>query len=585
MLIIRVIKKFKTILSRHQKFRVIELAILMVFAGFLEMLSVSLVMPFMKFVLEPDEIMKQSYVIFLCDVLGIHSSRTFLVLISVFIAILYIFKNVFLLLQMLVQNRFVFNNRFYTQRGLLHYYLMRPYEFFLDVKSGDVLQVINRDTETVFYLLSNLLFLFSESVVSGALIMAVFFMSPGITAAVAMLMAAVVCVLQVFVRPLLKRIGNENRKANAGAQQWLIQAINGIKDIKVKQSEKYFEKKYNDYGTVAVRTTYISNTLGLVPRFMIESVSMASFFFVIAFMIGYGKSIDNLIPILSAVAMAAVRLLPAINRISNSLVAIAFSEPALDKICDILSNNIDSQDIPCCESDKADPQTKRINCFHNNIEMIHVNYRYPTGKNNVLEDFCISIKRGQSIGIIGASGAGKTTVVDVMLGLLVPDSGTVCVDGVNIQDDLPGWLNRIGYISQSIFMLDGTVRDNIVFGTVDYPVDDERVWKALREASLDQFVLSLPNGLDTEIGERGLRLSGGQRQRIGIARALYADPEVLLFDEATSALDNETEKVIMESINCLAGTKTMIIIAHRLSTIEKCDVIYRVKNGVAVKEK
>ena len=221
----------------------------------------------------------------------------------------------------------------------------------------------------------------------------------------------------------------------------------------------------------------------------------------------------------------------------------------------------------------------------NLIELKNIKYKYPNSDNYVLDGAEMTIPVGKSVGIVGSSGAGKTTIVDVMLGLLNIESGDVLADGVNTRDNYQGWLKNIGYIPQTIFMIDSTIRKNVAFGIKDEDIDDAKVWQALKEASLDEYVRSLPEGLDTQIGERGIRLSGGQRQRIGIARALFEDPEVLVLDEATSALDGETEKAIMDSINSLHGRKTLIIIAHRLQTIEKCDMVYRIEDGKASRER
>jgi ABC-type multidrug transport system fused ATPase/permease subunit len=221
----------------------------------------------------------------------------------------------------------------------------------------------------------------------------------------------------------------------------------------------------------------------------------------------------------------------------------------------------------------------------NVIELKDIKYRYPNAESYVLNGADMTIPVGKSVGIVGSSGAGKTTIVDVMLGLLNIEGGSVLADGVNVRDNYQGWLKNIGYIPQTIFMIDSTIRKNVAFGIKDEDIDDAKVWQALKEASLDEYVRSLPEGLDTQIGERGIRLSGGQRQRIGIARALFEDPEVLVLDEATSALDGETEKAIMDSINSLHGRKTLIIIAHRLQTIEKCDMVYRIEDGKASRER
>ena len=332
-------------------------------------------------------------------------------------------------------------------------------------------------------------------------------------------------------------------------------------------------------------------------------------------MIYKGADLNTVVPMLSAVAMAAVRLLPSVNRISGALASISYTEPMLDKLIENLKAISGSEEISLAAGDlkaKTEARTEEaegsaISDGNANrpadtgaggtaetgadsvgtafprlsraITVEDVVYHYPKSDKNVLEHANLTITPGESVGIVGQSGAGKTTLVDIILGLLRPASGRVAIDGVDIRTDNQAWLAQIGYIPQMIFMLDGTIRDNVAFGEDAEDIDDADVWAALREASMEDFVKSLPDGLDTQLGERGVRISGGQRQRIGIARALYTNPSVLIFDEATSALDNETEAAIMDSINHLHGTKTMIIIAHRLTTIEGCDHVYRVEGG------
>ena len=317
---------------------------------------------------------------------------------------------------------------------------------------------------------------------------------------------------------------------------------------------------------------------------MIEAVSMASFFGVIALMIYNGVKLESLVPMLSAVAMAAVRLLPSVNRISLNLANIAYFEPSLNKMSEKLQEIQNNGDVDFNKNISPEPLglVKKLDTY---IKMQDLDYQYPNTENKVLDAAEIQIKNGSSIGIIGSSGAGKTTAVDVLLGLLIPNKGGVYIDGVSIRDDIGGWLNQIGYIPQNIFMLDGSIRENVAFEAEEDNIDDERIWEVLREAALDDFVRTLPDEINTEIGERGVRLSGGQRQRIEIARALYSNPSILFFDEATSALDNDTEAAIMQSIHELHGKKTLIIIAHRLTTLEKCDYIYRVNNGKIIMEK
>ena len=290
-----------------------------------------------------------------------------------------------------------------------------------------------------------------------------------------------------------------------------------------------------------------------------------------------------MLPQLSAFAMAAVRLMPSVNRMSASLNSMSYQEPALDKMLEHLAvaEKWKSQQKA---SDVASSRMAGKITLDQSAELSDITYSYPNTATPVLLHANMEIPVGKSIGVVGASGSGKTTAVDILLGLLELQNGSVLSDGANIQADYKGWLGHIGYIPQMIYMLDDTIRANVAFGVPEKAIDEDQVWRALEEAQLKDFVQSLPNGLDTTIGERGVRLSGGQRQRIGIARALYPDPELLIFDEATSALDNETEAAIMESINALHGRKTMVIIAHRLTTIKECDMVYRVEDGKIIRE-
>lgn len=583
MAIFRVLGKFRFILSRHQKIRIIELCVLMIIAGFMEMLSVSLILPFVEAIVNPDKIMHNKYVLLLCRMFGIESHRTFLVFLALVMAAIYIIKNIFLLFQMTIQNRFVYNNMFATQQALLKSYLLRPYEYFLGVKSGEILRIIGSDTSRAFSILTQILSLLSETVVSAVLLFTIFLTAPGITIAMGAILLVMIWFIQTLLRPLLKTAGKIHQTTYANMNQWLLQSIQGIKEVKLMKREQYFQDNFQKEGRAYVKAVYQSLTYGMVPRFMIEAVAMCIFFVTVAIMIYKGAALEDIIPIVSAIAMAAIRLLPSVNRISGNISNITFGEPAVDKMLEHLLSLKEYEARHMLE--ETDTKPGYIKNLQKSIDLSDIVYGYSSGTANVLNHATLHIDKGMSAGIVGASGAGKTTAVDILLGLLKPQNGKVLVDGTDIQMDMDGWLSNIGYIPQSIFMLDGSIRENVAFGVNADTVEDSIVWDALQEAAIADFIRSLPEGLDTQIGERGMRLSGGQKQRIGIARALYTNPSVLVFDEATSALDNETEAAIMDSINHLRGTKTLIIIAHRLSTIEGCDVVYRVENGQIERER
>ncbi|RKJ43705.1 ATP-binding cassette domain-containing protein [bacterium 1XD8-76] len=584
MSIFRVIKKFKLILSTDQKSKIIVISVLMILGGLLETISVSLVVPFMNSIMEPSEMMEKWYVLRLCDFLKLQNERTFLVCFGIFLAVIYILKNIYLIIETSIQYQFVYRNMIKMSQRLLANYISRPYEFFLNVNSGEILRIINTDTPYTFTLLSTLLSLFTELVVSVMLIAAVFIFAPEITMILAFILILLVIVFNFWFKPILRESGVIHQEAGTGMNKWLLQSIQGIKELKVMNKESFFLKNYNNYGEKYVVAAKRHNVLALTPKFVIEAICMGSMFIIVSLIIYFGADIELIMPMLTAVVMAALRLLPSVSRISTALSGIAFNEPFLDKLIENLQDIDDSRPDSLLER-KGVRQTQNHFEMKDSIIFDNISFRYPNTEENVLNKAYLKINKGEAIGIVGASGSGKTTSVDIMLGLLYPQEGNILKDGEDISNDIDGWHAQIGYIPQMIFMMDDSIRENVAFGIPSENIDDEKVWKALKEASLDSFVRSLPEGLETQIGERGVRLSGGQRQRIGIARALYSNPQILIFDEATSALDNETEATIMESIRKLQGSRTMIIIAHRLSTIETCDSVYRVENGKMIKEK
>lgn len=586
MVIIRIISKFSQILSKHQKFRIFELFILMVIAGFMEMLSVSLMIPFITTIISPQKVMSNEWVQKIMVICNIQTYTIFMVFLSILMAVVYLVKNVFLMFQLTIHEKFVRKNQMEMQNNLMKSFMSRPYEFFLTAKSGEIIRIVSTDTTTAFFTLTQLLQVFSEVIVTTILLITIFVISPFLTITMGIVLFSITLLVYAISKNRLKKVGDQQIQINSEMNQTLLQSIQGIKEIKLMRREKFFQNNYAQAGKIYVRGMYISMLLSMVPRFILEASAMCSFFIIMAVMIYGGTDIATLLPIISAIAMAVVRILPSMNRISYSMAQMTYNEPAVDKLVENMKylEYKNEEKINCKSLKDNDKFLSKNNLFSQGIQVENITYSYQTGHVPVLENASFEIKKGQSIGIVGASGAGKTTVVDIILGLLKPQNGCVKMDGKDIELDMDNWLSQIGYIPQSIFMLDGSIRENVAFGLPKEEIDDALVWKALREASLEEFVLSLPKQLDTEIGERGMRISGGQRQRIGIARALYSDPEILFFDEATSALDNETESAIMDSINHLHGSKTMIIIAHRLTTIENCDVVYRVADGKILKE-
>lgn len=604
-IMIRIIKKFAKILNRQQKSRVIIIGIMMVIGAFLETLGVGLILPLVKAIMTPDFIETNEYARKACEILDLHMTRTFMIALIAALIFVYLFKNLYLFVEYYVQYRFICNNRFAVQRRLMEVYLHRPYEYFLNAESGEIVRVVTNDTQNTFNLLGTVLSFFTEAIVSVALIITIVAADPFMAFLLAAVLGGMMFVIDSLIKPVLGRAGVRFQQNSAKTNKWLLQAISGIKEVKVTEKEDYFLDQFSKYGKRAIDSEKKNLVLGQVPRLSIEAFGISAMLAVIAILMWRGREVNTMLPQLAAFAMAAVRLMPSVNRMSAFLNAMSYQEPALDKMLEHLSaaqrweqNREPASDHQVPDADRTGKCQNRDMAVMDQavtdetdltldyqVELSDITYAYPNAEHPVLEHADMVIPVGKSVGIVGVSGAGKTTAIDILLGLLPAQAGRVLVDGEDIRENYADWLTHLGYIPQMIFMLDDTIRANVAFGIPAKDASDEKVWKALEEAQLKAFVQSLPDGLDTTIGERGVRLSGGQRQRIGIARALYTDPELLIFDEATSALDNETESAIMESINALHGKKTLVIIAHRLTTIEECDMVYRVENREIKRER
>ena len=574
---IRVFKKFYKLLNKHQRNRVIILFFMMLIGAGFEVLGVSMMLPLVTAVMNPDIITENKFCAWVCGIFGITDHVDFVILCIIALIIIFIIKAAYLTFEYSIQYRFVYNNCFMTQTRLLETYLNRPYEYFLSAQSGEIIRVVQTDAGNAFDMLTVILGFATEAVVAVAVVTTIFVINPFMTVFVALSLVLVMLLVSNGIRPLLRREGETFQKTYAVTNKWLLQSISGIKEVKVTQTEDFFLENFVKYGQKMVTAARWNSTLQNIPRNLIELVSVCSMMVVLGIMIGTGHAMDSLLPSLSAFVMAAVKLLPSANRMLASVTQMTFYEPALDSMLENLGALSE-------KTASADEETKPLS-LKKEIRLCGISYTYPGGERKIFDDADLVIPVGSSIGIVGASGAGKTTAVDILLGLLKPQEGQVLADGMDVAENMQGWLEHIGYIPQTIFMLDDTIRENVVFGHAEDSHTDKKVWTALEEAQLADFVRELPEGLDTAIGECGVRLSGGQRQRIGIARALFTNPDVLVFDEATSALDNDTEEAIMQSINALHGKKTMIIIAHRLTTIEGCDVVYCAMDGRIVKER
>lgn len=571
-----IIKKLFSILSRRQKRNVGWMGVMILIGALLETVGVSMIVPLAQAILDADKLAENEYVILVCDILGLENMNQFVILMLVAVIAVFVIKNAYLLLMNYVQARFVNNNQFLTVNYMLEEYLNRPYEFYLNADIPTVFRTVDSDVPKVFIVLLEFIQLMTEVVVSIFLCVVLLIVDPTMTIMITAILLGMTAIIVKIVKPRLNVLGQENQAIQARMGKWRNQSIFGIKEVKVLHKEKFFVDNFSVYSRKGADLNSKYTVFNNAPRLLIETICIGGLLGYMALCILMGMELTELAPQIMAFAVAAIRLMPSVNRINSHVTNIAFFGPSVD----FVYHNIDFHDYKEERKTNREEITDQLPIeVKDTIALNQITYAYPNTTKLILDKADMVIPVGKSVGIIGPSGAGKTTAVDILMGLLQIQGGTITCGGRNVMENYPSWLGHIGYIAQNIYLTDDPVRDNIAFGVNREEIDDRRVWEVLEEAQMKEFVLELPEGLDTSVGERGVRISGGQRQRLGIARALYHNPEILVFDEATSALDTETETAIMEAIDKFHGKKTLIIIAHRLRTIENCDLIFRVENG------
>lgn len=577
---VNLLQKIAYLFDRKQLWQLAGLAVFILIGGVLESLGVSMMLPVAEAVMAPDKIMENELVNGVAVFLGIASSRELIIWMLGVLIVIFVLKNVYLLFLTYVQNTFVTRNRNRMISRVMREFLNRPYEDYLGADIPTVFRLTDSDIPNAFQLILVLIQMTTEIVVAVLIcIVLVVWVSPLISVGCAVLFLGMTLMITKVLKPRLNAIGRKNQAIQSRIAKWRIQSIYGLKDVKVLHREEFFVRNYYESGAVGANVARNYAVMNNTPRLLIETIFISAMLsFILVYMLKDGD-LTVLMPQLIAFAAAAVRVMPATNRINTYLSEIAYAQPCLDYLYENLTENMKldvNGSVTGLTGEKE--EDKPPLALTDKIVLDHISFTYPNTDKPIFTDAHMEVKKGQSVGIMGPSGAGKSTIVDILLGLLHAQEGTITCDGRDIFENYPSWLARIGYIPQSIYLIDESIRDNIAFGIDADRIDDKRIWEVLEEAQLKSFVEELPDGLNTTIGDRGVRISGGQRQRLGIARALYHDPEILVFDEATSALDGDTETAVMEAVNSFHGRKTMVIIAHRLNTIAKCDIIYKVEN-------
>lgn len=573
--------KIFTILTKKQKRYCVGLTFAMLIGGALEAVGIGAILPLISIMGQPDWLERHTNIAQLVSCVGVTGHVQFIILCSIGLIILYIIKNAYLVWQLRMQINFAMQNQILYASELFKSYLAKPYIFHVNHNTAILMRNVGGGAVTTFSgILIPTLQLLTE-VVTGFVIWIMLVAVDQFTAVIVagFLSLVLYTLIKAFRRKIAEQ-GHIQNQYSGETGRWINQGLGAIKETKVLRKEGYFSNEY-----VAAYERYgdanrIFNFLNQLPRLFIETIVVAALLFLIIFKLLQGETPMGIVPLLAVLALAAFRLMPCANRIVNLSNGIKFQMPLFNELYEEFCEIRDR-----LESGKSQAllleNVEKLS-FIKELRIEHLAFQYPEGQHEVLQDVSFIVPKGSFVGVVGPSGAGKTTFVDILLGLLTPTVGRITVDGVDIQSNIRGWQANLSYVPQSIYLIDGTIKENVALGVAHEDYDEELLIRVLKMAELYDFVQELPHGVNTMVGEQGVKLSGGQRQRIGIARALYYKPEVLVLDEATSALDNETEKSITDTILKLKGQITIIAIAHRVSTLEACDFKVRFEDGVEV---
>jgi ABC-type multidrug transport system fused ATPase/permease subunit len=570
------VKKLLYGFNVRERWQLLGIFMLMLIGAGLETLSVSTIPAFVALLNQPEIIQSHQFLNWLYTLLGATSNHIFLLWLSLGLLVLFVGKNLYLSFLSYYQYQFLNQKQIALANRLLKAYLYAPYTFHLQRNTANLsLQLTSEVTKLFWNVLIPAMILVTELTVTTFLVVLLVVIEPFSSAIALFFLGGALYLFSRMARQTINRQGQLRQYHDGQIYQWINQGLGGIKETKILGKEPFFINAYTHHKSLSEKANVVLEFVRSLSQLFIETVVIAAVLLIVIITVLQSRGLQTVLPTLSLFAIAALRIMPSVKRIASTATSIRYYRHVADVIfqdlSDLESASPGIAQLPAYSESKIK--------FNQKIELKHIFYQYPKANNYSIADISLTIPKSSSVAFVGPSGAGKSTLVDVILGLLTPSKGSIYIDGVDIQTNLSSWQQQIGYIPQSIYLSDDTIRRNIAFGVADEEIDDAQVWSALQAAQLEDVIDQLPERLDTLVGEQGIRLSGGQRQRIGIARALYHNPQVLVMDEATAALDNQTEREFVRALENLSSDKTLIMIAHRLSTVKNCDRLYFIDSG------
>lgn len=560
------------LLTKDQKKYFAFLLFLTVISTFLEIVGIGAIIPLINIIISPDAIANNEFLSNIFQNIGI-SKENFILLFLIIFLIIFILKSFFLVLLSYVQIRFIFFISVYFSKKLFLVYLKQPYSFYLNKNSSQLVRNITSEIGFFANGIYSFLLVINELLVFFSISLFLLYFETFSFLIICPIVLIALFFFNYFTKKRNIEWGKHRQKYEGLRIKTLQESFGGIKDIKIFNIENYIYNQYSEINKSQATMNSLQSFIVTLPRIIFELVAVVGIFILILIIVINDKNSISLLPTLALFTAAAFRILPSLNRLSVSIQNIRFSIPVAKNIYNEINRPIPK---------KYNSKNQNNLIFEKNINLNNISFSYQNNK-KLFNNIDLEIKAGEVIGIIGDSGSGKTTLVDILMGILEPTSGKITIDGNNINKNLNDWYSNFGYVPQSVFLLDDTIRANIAFGVEESKINDSKIHNSLKKSQLFKYVNDLPEGINTKIGERGVKMSGGQRQRLGIARCLYFEPSILFFDEATSSLDLETEELFIKSLNLLKGKTTMIIISHRKSTLVNCDRILKVEKGRIIK--